>query len=273
VQLAAESLGIPRECIELVNADTGRTPDSGIQGASRATYFIGSSVRSAASNLKQAILSTASEMLDRDPADLLLCADKVHSQSDPGCFVTLAAVAAEFDLLGKSRRVIGMFDLSAQFPEETRPEYLPIFVTGAHLAQVVVDMETGLVQVKRLVAAHDVGRAINPDGAIGQIQGAAIMGLGSALLEEYIPGMSSGFENYILPMVHAIPEMEVILVEVPSYYGPHGAKGLGEAAMLPTAPAIINAISRALGHRIRQIPATPERVLEAIMATYPQSTT
>jgi CO/xanthine dehydrogenase Mo-binding subunit len=273
VQLAAESLGIPRECIELVNADTGRTPDSGIQGASRATYFIGSSVRSAASNLKQAILSTASEMLDRDPADLLLCADKVHSKSDPGRSVTLAAVAAEFDLLGKSRRVIGMFDLSAQFPEETRPEYLPIFVTGAHLAQVVVDMETGLVQVKCLVAAHDVGRAINPDGAIGQIQGAAIMGLGSALLEEYIPGMSSGFENYILPMVHAIPEMEVILVEVPSYYGPHGAKGLGEAAMLPTAPAIINAISRALGHRIRQIPATPERVLEAIMATYPQSTT
>jgi CO/xanthine dehydrogenase Mo-binding subunit len=90
------------------------------------------------------------------------------------------------------------------------------------------------------------------------------MGLGSALLEEYIPGASSGFENYILPMVHAIPQMEVILVEVPSYYGPHGAKGLGEAAMLPTAPAIINAISRALGHRIRQIPATPERVLQGI---------
>jgi xanthine dehydrogenase molybdopterin-binding subunit B len=130
--------------------------------------------------------------------------------------------------------VVGMFDLGSQFPEETRPEYLPIFVTGAHLAQVLVDMETGLVQVKRLVAVHDVGRAINPGDATGQIQGAAIMGLGSALLEEYIPGASSGFENYILPMVQAIPEMEVILVEVPSYYGPHGAKGLGEAAMLPT---------------------------------------
>jgi CO/xanthine dehydrogenase Mo-binding subunit len=160
-----------------------------------------------------------------------------------------------------------MFDLTGQFPEEIRPEYLPIFVTGAHLAQVLVDMETGLVQVKRLVAAHDVGRAINPPQAIGQIQGAAVMGVGSALLEEFIPGKSTGFENYILPMVHAIPEMEVILVEVPSYYGPHGAKGLGEAAMLPTAPAIINAISRAIGHRIRQIPATPERVLNAIMAS------
>jgi CO/xanthine dehydrogenase Mo-binding subunit len=270
VQLAADSLGVPRACVDLVNADTGRTPDSGIQGASRATYFIGSSVRDAASNLKQAILSTASEMLDLDPADLVLGADKVHSRSDPARFATLAAVAAEFDLLGKSRRVLGIFDLSEQFPQETRPEYLPIFVTGAHLAQVVVDMETGLVEVKRLVAAHDVGRAINPDGAIGQVQGAAIMGLGSALLEEYIPGKSTGFENYILPMVHAIPDMEVILVEVPSYYGPHGAKGLGEAAMLPTAPAIVNAISRAIGTRLRQIPAVPERVLAAISASQTQ---
>jgi CO/xanthine dehydrogenase Mo-binding subunit len=267
VQLAAEALGVHRDCIELVNADTGCTPDSGIQGASRATYFIGSSVSNSASNLKEAILSTASEMLDLNPADLALSANVVYSRSDPARSVTLAAVAAEFDLLGKSRRIVGMFDLGSQFPDETRPEYLPIFVTGAQLAQVVVDMETGLVEVKRLVAAHDVGRAINPDGSIGQIQGAAIMGLGSALLEEFIPGKSSGFENYILPMVHAIPDMEVILVEVPSYYGPHGAKGLGEAAMLPTAPAIINAVSRAIGCRIRQIPATPERVLQAIKAS------
>jgi CO/xanthine dehydrogenase Mo-binding subunit len=266
VQLAAETLAVPRDRIELINADTGRTPDSGIQGASRATYFIGSSVCNAASNLKQEILSIASEMLDLDPSDLALGADNVHSQSIPSRSVMLAAVAAEFDQLGKSRRVVGMFDLGGQFPEETRPEYLPIFVTGAHLAQVIVDMETGVVQVTRLAAAHDVGRAINPTGAIGQIQGAAIMGLGSALLEEFIPGKSSGFENYILPMVHEVPKMEIILVELPSYYGPYGSKGLGEAAMLPTAPAIINAISRATGHRIRQIPATPERVLETIMS-------
>ena len=267
VQLATESLGVSRDCIELVNADTARVPDSGIQGASRATYFIGSSVSRATSNLKQAILSTASEMLDLDPAVLILREDKVYSHVNPERFVMLADVAAEFDQLGKSRRVIGMFDLEEQFPEETRLEYLPIFVTGAHVAQVLVDMETGLVQMKHLVAAHDVGRAINPPEAIGQVQGAAIMGVGSALLEEFIPGKTTGFENYILPMVHAIPEMEVILVEVPSYYGPYGAKGLGEAAMLPTAPAIVNAISRAIGHRIRQIPATPERILKAIMAS------
>jgi CO/xanthine dehydrogenase Mo-binding subunit len=267
LQLAAETLKVPRKSIELVNADTGRVPDSGIQGASRATYFIGNSVCNAASNLKQEIFAIASEMLDLDPANLVLSANNVHAHNDLGNFVTLSDIATEFDRLGKSRRVTGVFDLGPQFPETTRPEYLPLFVTGAHLAQVVVDMETGVVQVKRLVAAHDVGRAINPAGATGQIQGAAIMGLGSALMEEYIPGKSTGFENYILPMVSAIPEMEVILVEVPSYHGPHGAKGLGEAAMLPTAPAIVNAISRAIEQRIRQIPATPERVLKAIMAS------
>lgn len=264
VQLAAEALGVPRASIELVNADTALTPDSGIQGASRATYFIGSSVRIAATNLKHAILSTAAEMLDLDPSDLVLGESKVISRSDPDRSVSLEAVATEFDLIGKSRRQVGLFDLSRQFPEETRPEYLPIFVTGAQLAQVLVDMETGLVQVKRLVAAHDVGRAINPPEAAGQIQGAVVMGIGSALLEEFIPGKSTGFANYILPMVSALPQIETILLEVPSYYGAHGAKGLGEAAMLPTAPAVINALSRAIQRRIRHIPATPERVLHAI---------
>jgi CO/xanthine dehydrogenase Mo-binding subunit len=118
-----------------------------------------------------------------------------------------------------------------------------------------------------MLAAHDVGRAINPGDAVGQIQGAMLMGLGTALSEEYLPGVTTGFTDYILPMIDSVPEMEVRLVEVPSYYGPHGAKGLGEAAILPTAPAIINAVSRAIGARLRRLPAIPERVLAAIRAT------
>jgi CO/xanthine dehydrogenase Mo-binding subunit len=166
--------------------------------------------------------------------------------------------------IGKSRKVTGIFDLSPQFPKETRPEYLPLIVTGAQLAQVVVDRETGQVEVKRIAAAHDVGRTINPPQAVGQIQGAIVMGIGTALTEEYLPGISTGFTDYILPMIHAAPEIEVFLVEVPSYYGPYGAKGLGEAAILPTAPAVINAVSRAIGMRLRRVPATPERVLDAL---------
>jgi CO/xanthine dehydrogenase Mo-binding subunit len=265
-QLAAEALGVPRERIELVNADTALTPDSGIQGASRATYFIGSSVCNAAENLKREIFAAASEMLDQNPAGLALRADFVETHDDPSRSVSLEAIAREFDQLGKSRRVIGLFDLTPQFPDDERPEYVPFFTTGAQAAQVVVDMETGQVQVKRIAAAHDVGRVINPIDAMGQVQGAVAMGLGSALSEEYLPGRTTGFADYILPLADAIPELEVLLVEVPSYHGPHGAKGLGEAAILPTAPAIINAISRAIGVRIRRIPATPMRVLEAISA-------
>jgi CO/xanthine dehydrogenase Mo-binding subunit len=264
VQLAADSLGVPLHCIELVNADTALTPDSNVQGASRATYFIGSSVRNATATLKREIFAVAAEMVDHDPADLILEANCVTARSNPVCSVSLQAVAEEFDRLGKTRRVVGVFDLSSQFPEQTRPEYLPLITTGAQAVQLVVDRLTGLVQVKHIVAAHDVGRTINLSDAHGQIQGAILMGLGSALSEEYLPGITTGFADYILPNINAMPEMEVLLVEVPSYYGPLGAKGLGETAILPTAPAIVNAISRAIKARIRRIPATPERVLAAI---------
>jgi CO/xanthine dehydrogenase Mo-binding subunit len=263
-QLAAEAFGVPRERVELVNADTATTPDSGIQGASRATYFIGNSVCNAAQNLTQHIFSAASELLDRHPGTLVLSSDRVIVKGDPSRSVSLSEVAQELERLGKSRKVIGLFDLSPQFPEATRPEYTPHFVTGAQMAQVTVDMETGQVQVNRLVAAHDVGRAINPPNTIGQIQGAVMMGVGTVLTEEYIPGVSTGFTDYILPMISAVPDIKVILIEVPSFCGPHGAKGVGEAAILPTAPAIINAISRAIGVRIRGLPASPPRVLNAI---------
>jgi CO/xanthine dehydrogenase Mo-binding subunit len=263
-QLAAEVLGISRERIELVNADTGLSPDSGIQGASRATYFIGGSVVRAVENLKREIFATAAEMLDLDPVDFTLQNDRLVSQREPTRTVALATIASEFEHLNKSRRVVGIFDLSDQFPDGKRPEYIPIFVTGAQLAQVVVDMETGITEVRQVVAAHDVGHAINPIDAVGQIQGAVVMGIGTALMEEYRPGESSGFTNYILPMIHAMPKIEAILVEVPSRHGPFGAKGLGEAAILPTAPAIVNALSRAINLRIRRLPASPERVLQAL---------
>jgi CO/xanthine dehydrogenase Mo-binding subunit len=263
-QLAAEGLGVPRDAIALINADSALTPDSGIQGASRATYFIGSSVMDAVMKLKEQIFSAAAEMIDWHPAGMLLGSDCVYATVDPDRSVSLSAVAAELEQLGKRRTVTGVFDLSPQFPMETRPEYIPLIVTGAQLAQVVVDMETGQTRVKKVVAAHDVGQVINPIDAVGQIQGAIVMGVGSALMEEYLPGVSTGFTDYILPMVYESPDIEVILVEVPSFYGPLGAKGLGEAAMLPTAPAVINAVSRAIGKRLRRIPATPPRVLGAI---------
>ncbi len=269
-QLAAETLGVPRERVAVVNADTADTPDSGIQGASRATYFVGGAVCEAARALKQEVLAVGAEMLDCPPARLNLVGHGVACAGDNACengaraAVSLAEIAGEFDRIGKSRRTLGVFDLSPLFPEKTRPEYVPLFVTGAQVAEVIVDIQTGEVEVSRVAAAHDVGRAINPVDARGQIEGAVVMGLGTALMEEYFPGESTGLGDYYLPTAMSMPQIEVMLVEVPSFQGPYGAKGLGEAAILPSTPAIINGVSRAIGARVRSLPATPERVLRLL---------
>ena len=262
-QMAAEALGVSRAWIDVVNADTDRAPDSGIQGASRATYFVGGAVVAAATNLRQAILGMAAELLDRSPMSLAIREDRVEA-GDGAPSISLAEVAAEFDRIGKSRRVRGFFDLTGQFPAEDRPEYAPLFVTGAQVAEVEVEMRTGQVRVLRMAAAHDVGRAVNPADAEGQIEGAMLMGLGAALMEECLPGHTTGFSDYYLPTVKSMPKIDILLVEVPSWHGAFGVKGLGEAAMLPATPAIINAISRAIRRRVREIPATPERVLAAL---------
>ena len=263
-QLAAETLKTSRDKIELINADTALTPDSGIQGASRSTYFVGGAVRQATRYLRLAIDNTAAEILDCPPTDVAIEGENVVCTSAPSRVVSLESVAAEFDRMGMSRKIPGFFDLTPQFPDEARPEYVPLFCTAAQMAEVIVDLRTGSVQVTRVMVAQDVGRAVNPVDARGQLEGAVLMGLGAALMEEFIPGVTSGFGDYYLPTIKSMPEIETILVEVPSRHGPLGVKGLAEAAMLPSTPAIINAVSRAIGVRLRQVPATPERVLKAI---------
>ncbi len=262
-QMAAEALGVTQQEIMVVNADTALTPDSDVLGASRAVYFVGGAVAAAAASLKREILGVAAEMLDLPP-DLLAIRDGGLVAATDGRTLTLAEVAAEFDCIGVPRRVRGVFDLTDRFPEKTRPEYVPLFITGAQVAEVEVDTSTGQVQVLSVVAAHDVGRAVNRLDTEGQIEGAVLMGLGAALMEEYLPGHTTGFADYYLPTARSMPAIKVIPVEVPSLHGPYGVKGLGEAAMLPATPAIINAVSRAIGRRLRTIPATPERVLAAI---------
>ena len=269
-QIAAEKLETSPSAIELINADTERVPDSGIQGASRSTYFVGGAVSKAAETLRHFIVSVACELLNCPPEDITFGDGYVARTSNPNDKTPLEIIAAECDRIGVSRRATGVFDLSSHFPEQTRPEYAPLFCTAANLAAVLVNPKTGTVQVTRMVVAQDVGKAINPVDAKGQIEGSVMMGLGAALMEEVIPGVSTGFSDYYVPTVKSMPDIKVELVEVPSLYGPFGVKGLAEASMLASTPAIINAISRAVGVRIRKIPATPERVLNAIQQSREQ---
>jgi CO/xanthine dehydrogenase Mo-binding subunit len=141
-----------------------------------------------------------------------------------------------------------------------------VYGFGAHLAEIEVDTELGTVRVLRITAAHDVGQSINPTLIEGQVEGGAAQGLGMALMEEFTPGKGENLHDYLIPTVGDMPPVETILIEKPSSIGPYGAKGIGEQAVIPTAPAILNALHDALGVRIRKIPATPDRVRAAILA-------
>jgi aldehyde oxidoreductase len=122
------------------------------------------------------------------------------------------------------------------------------------------------VKVLSIVAAHDVGRAINPTLIEGQIEGGAAQGLGMALMEEFFPGKGENLHDYLIPTVGDMPPVESILIEDAATIGPFGAKGIGEQALIPTAPALLNAIHNATGVRIRRVPATPDRVRAALLA-------
>ena len=135
------------------------------------------------------------------------------------------------------------------------------------MAEVAVDTELGTVKVLRITAAHDVGRAINPTLVEGQIEGGVAQGLGMALMEEFTPGRGENLHDYLIPSVGDVPPVVSIVIEDPSPVGPMGAKGIGEQALIPTAPAILNAIFDATGARIRRVPATPDRIRAAILET------
>ena len=141
-----------------------------------------------------------------------------------------------------------------------------VFGFGAHLVEIAVDTELGTVRVLKITAAHDVGRAINPTLIEGQIAGGAAQGLGMALMEEFFPGKGENLHDYLIPSAGDMPPVESILIEDPSPIGPFGAKGIGEQAVIPTAPAILNAIHDAIGVRIHRVPATPDRIRAAMVA-------
>ena len=141
-----------------------------------------------------------------------------------------------------------------------------VYGYGAQIAELIVDMRLGTVELLKITAAHDVGKAINPLLAEGQVEGGIAQGIGMALMEEYVPGRTENLHDYLIPTFGDVPPIETILVEVPDPEGPFGAKGLGEHVLIPTAPAILNAIRDATGALVTRLPATPDRVLAAIRA-------
>ena len=139
------------------------------------------------------------------------------------------------------------------------------YAFAAQIALVTVDTDLGTVKVERMAAAHDVGRAINPMLIEGQIHGGIAQGLGMALMEEYVPGRTENLHDYLIPTTGDMPKMECILIEDPTPHGPFGAKGIGEPALVPTAPAILGAIRHATGVTMRSLPVLPHKLRRAIL--------
>jgi CO/xanthine dehydrogenase Mo-binding subunit len=161
----------------------------------------------------------------------------------------------------------GTFDPpTTALDENGQGEPYAAFGWGAHLAIVEVDCELGRTRVLRLVAAHDVGRAVNPTLIEGQVEGGSAQGIGFALMEQFIPGRTENLHDYLIPTAGDMPEVRTILLEEPDAHGPFGAKGIGEQVLIPTAPAILNAIRDATGVLMRDLPVTPDKLHAALKA-------
>jgi CO/xanthine dehydrogenase Mo-binding subunit len=265
-QIAADALGLPLGAFTLIGPDTALTPDCGKTSASRQTVVTGKAALLAGRALRRAILAQVNRGED---AGLALQGGTLT--------VTDAAGTATIRLADLPERAHGYVLMAEEtydpptLPLDENGQGVPyaVYGYGAQLAEVEVDMVLGTVRVLRVTAAHDLGRVINPCLAEGQIEGGIAQGLGMALMEEYIPGRTENLHDYLIPTIGDMPEVRSILVEVPDPEGPMGAKGLGEHVLIPTAPAILNAIRHASGARITRLPALPHRVLAAIREAQP----
>jgi len=260
-QIFADALGVPFGDIRLVGADTAVTPDAGKTSASRQTFISGKAAEKAAYVLREKILRFANVS---PGATLAFEQGKI--------VVREGEAVRRIDLSELPADAEGyVFSATATYDPPTLPldakgqgKPYAVYGWGAQIAELEVDMKLGMVKLIKITAAHDVGRAINPLLVEGQIEGGIAQGIGMALMEEYIPGRTENLHDYLIPTFGDVPPIESILVEVPDPEGPFGAKGLGEHVLIPTAPAILNAIRHATGVLVTKVPATPTRVLEAI---------
>jgi CO/xanthine dehydrogenase Mo-binding subunit len=262
-QICADALGAPVSQFDLISGDTSISPDCGKTSASRQTFVTGKAAHIAGTKLRGEILKLAGAC---DCAAVEF-GDVSVTVVEDGKTRVLDLSKFPIDAHGYVMTCEATFDPpTSPLNENGQGSPYAVFGFGAHMAEIEVDVELGTVRVRKVTAAHDVGRAINPTLIEGQIEGGVAQGIGMALMEEFFPGKGENLHDYLIPSAGDVPPVESILIEDPSSIGPFGAKGIGEQAVIPTAPAILNAIYDAVGVRIRKVPATPDRVRAAILA-------
>jgi CO/xanthine dehydrogenase Mo-binding subunit len=281
-EIAARAFGVDYDLVQGITGDTREGKDGGITAASRQTHITGQAAFEVSEMFKTTLLKYAAEAYGADPerlavteegdlidlikeepvGDLRDLAQKVKEREEELSVSHHYVPQQTYRILNAQQRK------EADIDEDAYINY-PAFCYGCQVAVVEVDLETGQVDVIKMIAAHDAGTAILPTSVEGQIEGGVVMGLGYALTEEFVEEegviISDSLYKLTAPRSTNPADVEAIIVEDPHPRGPFGAKGVGEGAYMPTAPAVINAIDNATGIRIRSIPATRDKIMAAIL--------
>ena len=259
-QIAAEELGVGYGQVLVTFGDSETTPEAPLTAGSTATFSTGTATKEAARQLKARIIEVVAPLLDTEPSNLQITDDGVEHIQYPERSVSFAQIAES----------AGEIEIEAAISPGSRDHVINSF--GAHFAEVEVDTDTGQVRVLRYIAAHDSGRILNPKLAINQVEGGVSQMLGFTLSEQMLTDPRNGvtlnasFLEHKSPTLQDFPEMQVLFADVVDPVGPFGAKALGEPPSIGVAPAVANAIYNAIGVRIRDLPLTPDRVLNEIEA-------
>ncbi|MEL7565992.1 MAG: molybdopterin cofactor-binding domain-containing protein [Dehalobacterium sp.] len=258
-QICAEELGVDFAEVNIHSSDTAFTPVDMGSYASRVTFVVGNAVRRASAIARAKLLEHGAQMLDAGVDQVDMADKRCFLKTDPEKGFSHRQIAWDAYYGPKRKSLTG----NASYMAENAP---PPF--GVQIAEVEVDTETGFVKVEQIVAAYDVGKAINPKLVEGQIEGGVIQGLGYALMENLVRDSRTkkltncNLLEYKMPSIMELPKIKTVIVEDGAASAPFGAKSIGEASILGTAPAIVNAIYDALGIRIRSLPVTPNVILD-----------
>ena len=260
-QIAADALGVDVHAVTLIDGDTDLTPDCGKTSASRQTFITGSAARLAGEALRADVLRYTNIGEDA----LITLGNGSLEVKGESQQVTIDLASLAVNSHGYVFMAEETFDpVTKPLDEEGQGMPYALYGYGAQIMELTVDTGLGTVKLDHITTAHDVGKAINPMLVEGQIEGGVAQGIGMALMEDYQPGRTENLHDYLIPTIGDMPAFTHIIVEVEDPVGPYGAKGLGEHVLIPTAPAIINAIRHATGAVVLDLPATPDKVLAAI---------
>jgi len=263
--IVSEEFDVSPALVNVLLMDTELTPDGGATTASRQTYVSGNAVRLASTTLRQAITSVLAEKIDLPPDKIHFLDGMVQAGHQR---IPLERIVMMMREEGHETRLRYDYQAPATNPLGEGGDTHIAYSFAAQAAEVAVDRRTGEVTVLQVITANDVGKCLNPLGLQGQVEGGVVMGIGGALMEDFIMDngviFSDRMARYRIPAIIHTPEIVSFVVEHPTRDGPYGAKGVGEIAGIPTAPAIINAIYNAVGVRVDRLPVDQEFIWRSL---------